>query len=630
MKVGSTGCSALRSGILARRGGGLATSMPPPVSPHAHGTIVPQRPSPASSPDLADYFSDAAIIQQLCLHRVAQAAKRKEADRLRQFRAVGRARQLQTPYDHAFPPRRNWLQHRPRFRKGLTGSRSNLIALKQTIAMYWDAKEAPPWMVELRKLVGLIREKALQQNPVRVTAPDVFGIPKLSGSQDHRPLAVYGLLDRIISSLAAKSLREYVEPELDDASMAFRCRRQERPAPRHHDAVRAILAFREKAGNRPLYVAECDIRGFFDVVDHQIARRALNEVISRVAAASPGKAVAPRALDLFDAYLDSYSFPRDTLRIAQPKMRIRKPEARFKWPEEDLARFHIHARNAAIGIPQGGAYSGLIANLVLDKADRALRALRQKHEFLYLRYCDDMIIIATSKRVCAKALKTYLRVLQELKLPVHPPKRCQRYGADHWDGKSREVYRWGARIEKGDIPWIQFVGYQIHRDGLIRVRKGSYQKHMAKLVEEVGQVVYHLKRRIGDGGAPIRKTARQIVLSVRMRMISMSVGRPYVHDSNRHPLDGSWCAGFECLDGQPLLARQLKALDRHREQQIRRLERKLEGIQGIPTQSTGRKSAKVLRYYGHPFSYFAQFRRTPAINAAATTGMRGLFTRARR
>jgi hypothetical protein len=48
-------------------------------------------------------------------------------------------------------------------------------------------------------------------------------------------------------------------------------------------------------------------------------------------------------------------------------------------------------------------------------------------------------------------------------------------------------------------------------------------------------------------------------------------------------------------------------LDRHRERQIKRVSRGISKLP-LPSPRKGRKSADAHKYYGRPFSYWAQFR----------------------
>jgi hypothetical protein len=91
-----------------------------------------------------------------------------------------------------------------------------------------------------------------------------------------------------------------------------------------------------------------------------------------------------------------------------------------------------------------------------------------------------------------------------------------------------------------------------------------------------------------------------------MKLISMSIGRRRLGP----PLDGTlpmcWTNGFRGLVGRRLVSNHLKDLDRHRENQIRRVERRLDAL-SLPVPK-GTKISGVHRYYGFPFSYWAQFR----------------------
>lgn len=580
------------------------------------GKQKPQRSSRPYFPVLADYFTDDAIIHQLCLWRVKTARKRNESLFLHRIKPREPEADGSPPLADVFPPRRAWHRHRPKQRDKMSSGDANLQALKNAIFMLRSAKPRAPWAIKLDKLIRSIRERALNTQPFVFDRPHVVPIEKEAGHPQHRPLAVFAPHDRIIASLTARYLRERVDRALDPASMAFRCRHGKTAAPRHHDAIRKILAYRKRQRRKCLYVAECDIRGFFDVVDHQLARESLDKVLERARLRLKTGPADPRALAIFSASLDGFTFPRNVLRWAGPELRRKRPDGVFKWPDESLARFHLAPHHAAIGVPQGGAFSALIANTLLDEADRALRKLRRECNFLYVRYCDDMVIVAPTKAACAKAFALYLKTLDRLKLPAHEPKVPGSYGVKHWDGKSRSVYRWGGNISKGEIPWVQFVGYHIRHDGMIRIRKDSYRKHVVRVVEAVDELLAHLRPAKGKGRKKaragtrsVRKTAKQIAHRLRMRLISMAVGRPKLFNLKVEPQSQTWCGGFECLHRQPFLVRQLKALDRHRERQFQRLRRALATV-NAPTEVSD-KPKKALSFYGHPFSYFGQFKRVP-------------------
>src|SRR5205085_4021107 len=107
--------------------------------------------------------------------------------------------------------------------------------------------------------------------------------------------------------------------------------------------------------------------------------------------------------------------------------------------------------------------------------DKAITAIQEKNEgkLLYLRYCDDMILISPDRAVCVAAFAAYRRALERLLLPAHPPESVLKYSRAFWEGKSKHPYRWS----QSGAPWVQFVGYQVRYDGVVRIRQKSIRKH---------------------------------------------------------------------------------------------------------------------------------------------------------
>jgi hypothetical protein len=327
--------------------------------------------------------------------------------------------------------------------------------------------------VELNQFIEWIRQRVFGEQPFS------FQIPKIKWEQKeghkYRPLCQFSLEDNIISSLTARYLREFCNPSLDPSSYAFRARDQQGRMPTHHKAFESIWGLKSSAPEEDVYVAECDIRGFYDTVDHQVALDALQSVVDR-ATAQRRDTLHVRAAHIFRAYLDCYSFPHSVLaENTLQRLKDQDSEGLFPWPEEDLLKYHANPRGQRIGVPQGGAISCVIANIVLDLADNRVRAVGRDTgvELKYYRYCDDMILLSRSQSVCRTAFQAYLGALDELKLPYHEPKSVTPYGKDFWTGKSRSPYCWTGRKGVDCVPWVQFVGYQIRYDGLVRIARKS-------------------------------------------------------------------------------------------------------------------------------------------------------------
>ena len=124
---------------------------------------------------------------------------------------------------------------------------------------------------------------------------------------------------------------------------------------------------------------DCDLKAFFDTVDHQKLMEKLRKNIAD-----------PRVLKLILKYL---------------KAGVILPNGSY----EDTGK----------GVPQGGPLSPLLANILLDELDHELE--KRGHQFV--RYADDFVILCKSLRAGQRILtsiKSYLK--KTLKLIVNETK----------------------------------------------------------------------------------------------------------------------------------------------------------------------------------------------------------------
>lgn len=144
-----------------------------------------------------------------------------------------------------------------------------------------------------------------------------------------------------------------------------------------HAGVRRLRSFLRKASRnntKTVYVLKCDVRKFFDSVDHAV----LLELIER-------RVGDPQAIELVRIILASFS------------------------------------RRPGKGLPLGNVTSQLFANVYMHEFDFFVKQrLREKY---YIRYCDDFIIIHEDKRHLAALVQVIADFLQSrLLLQLHPHK----------------------------------------------------------------------------------------------------------------------------------------------------------------------------------------------------------------
>jgi RNA-directed DNA polymerase len=231
-------------------------------------------------------------------------------------------------------------------------------------------------------------------------------IPKADGTK--RPLGIPTVLDRVIQQAIAQILTPIYEPVFSDHSYGFR------PARSAHDAIRAVQ--RESKEKRKKWVVDCDLKAFFDTVNHDVLMNRLERRIKD-----------RRVLSLIGKYL---------------RAGVKLPDGRLE-PTRG-------------GVPQGGPLSPLLANILLDDLDQEL----EKRGHSFARYADDFVILCRSRRAADRVMRSVARFIGHgLKLIVNRAKSkvCELKDAAflgftivknriRWSEKSKAKF--GARIRE--------------------------------------------------------------------------------------------------------------------------------------------------------------------------------------
>lgn len=566
--------------------------------------------------NLQDYFTDKELIKLLS-HKRAMAAKKGHDDHF--LRNI--SSEAESPHIHSsdeiflfFPPRSKWirLKKQERIIQGENSVKINSLQLERTVLREIKRCEKldiiqPLWLKKLLVFTENIRlavfDESLKYN---LETPRTIPVLKDVKENTYRPISVFKLKDHIITGQIARYLSNCFDPLFTDSAYAFRTGITKHKVFNHHEAIEDIIKFKNKVG-KTLYVSECDIKKFYDCVNHNRIKDEF-QLIMQEAQDTLHIEIDKQAIHFFNSYLASFSFNKNVKENERELLRNSKSVngkiASIPWVKDsELFEVNSDPINDRLGVPQGGAISCLIANILLNYVDKIVLAKWDENTF-YGRFCDDMVLMHTEKFKCESLLEIYQKALLDVKLISHKPENFYHYGKQFWDEKlkSKMPYKWGINYissshSRKNVPWLSFVGYQIRYDGVVRVRQKSIAKELKKQVGETDKILNVVRRATKPN---INKKA--ITFRLQQRLISMSISRFRFGTSN---ISMCWCAGFRVLKNNNNITNQIRRLDRNREKQIKRIKRFLYKVE-TPELTTNLK-VKSPKYYGHNYSYNKQF-----------------------
>jgi hypothetical protein len=549
--------------------------------------------------DFESYFSFYSIVDQLATHRAKLSFYVHKHIYLERFceRNKWQINDQEKINDQEFlktilPPRKDWCRPKGHFARKPFGSSIDLnkASIKRRIKITHEKfvtgtlnfKDTPEWYKKLRYFVFELNIQVFQNINFKLEKPNIFPAkkkPEDKSNTERRPLAKSCLKDKLVLSLVNKYLTKAFDPLFLPYSYAFRAQNDSGLVPSYHDAVKALQEFRNLNIGQKLYATECDIKKFFDCLDHEVIKKYYS--LHWKALEEKGVILHPAAERIFLSYLKFYSFGKDVYpknhdAVYWKEMQDDSPRGQFGWVEEMIKK-SAEVNSPQIGVPQGGALSGLIVNMVMHAAD--LEVCKNEgigKEFLYLRYCDDMVIVHKDPKECRVVFNSYIKKLGELELITHEWKdHMKKYSKEFWnDVKSRDVYLWSKTRDPSFInsPWISFLGYLIGDMGDLKVRKRSLQKQKDKHNQEINKIIKKLNYQTDEN---LLANKESIYHSVSHKMASMAIGKIDVRDYKTSPVKMCWAAGFKLLEYNKYSGQQLRLMDKSRQQSLIQLRKYL-------------------------------------------------------
>ena len=486
------------------------------------------------------------------------------------------------------PGRRHWPRPPRRMRSSFSSEMAQRKALVgMMIRGLADENCQDPWKVNFLCLMEKLKAR-VGTSDLTFTSPLLR--LKEKRTKEFRCLAQYtNTSDRVLLGLVARYLRDVFDIQMRPESYAFR----RDGAISHTTAIQRLVEYRKKHGAETLYVAECDIQSFFDVLNHDVVMNAYDMFVE-----GSEEIIDPWFRTVVRAYLDSYSSFRSLMDSSsiEEEQKTKVSFVQSSLLQKDLRKMYgrVDFRNIGIGISQGGPLSPLLINMVMHRADEAVLS-DNDDELFYARFCDDIIIVHPDKKKCQAALDRYLAVVQAMRLPYHKVKRSLCYKKEYYEAKSKGPTAWrdckvGAMKSS---PWVDFLGEQIRFDGQRRFRQKSVEKQKEKLLEEKATLL----RAIGKNGIHLKPGLDKddVFDTFRQRLVALGVGyAPQQLMGSKQ--DRCWAAAFPGIESNRWTRVQMRELDRVRDRIL--------GSVGHGALSAKDKEAPVRRFFlGYPFSY---------------------------
>ena len=474
---------------------------------------------------LLEYASEQRILDILIKERVKIAISNKL---VQDYSVAQKKRQKISAFAQEvasmMPPRNLWLRPRRADRMiidqetNCTKKRRTKQILSRSIALTINAHRKAgsnnanyPYLNHLDKFVESIREMIASERIPEFRSMHTMGQEKKvndKGEQIMRPISSFrDLREKVLISLVNGFLSEKFDSLLHEEVLSYRIVRTYHNKPQvltnRDNAIQNLQEYRRKYYRKGIYVAECDIQKYYDTINHDVILKYFDAFADKVKQ-QDAEFEYGAARRIVEAYLDAYSFYNvvDSLNqsykseynrtkgkrgVLLKKVEGPKTELFFERGCYDCETFD--ANKSKIGIPQGGALSGLISNVILSSIDCESVLQERDERRFFSRYGDDILLMHTSKEKCQELITRYRDKLTENKLLYHNfvsvgefRNDDGRIEADVWNQKSREPFLWGRNAADDDaMDWIGFLGYEVRYTGEVRIRRVSLNEKFKRI-----------------------------------------------------------------------------------------------------------------------------------------------------
>jgi group II intron reverse transcriptase/maturase len=295
-------------------------------------------------------------------------------------------------------------------------------------------------------------------------------IPKDPGSSKLRPLGIPVVRDRIAQEVLRRLLAPIFEPKFHQASFGFIPKRN------CHMAIERVLRF-HREGYR--VVLDADIQAFFDNIPFRVIMAALAEEVA----------------------------DGNVLRLVKKFLAAGVMENGVFKP-------------TTVGTPQGGVFSPLLANIVLNHLDWRLA----EAGFCFVRYADDFVVLCLTPQQAQEARTLVEHVLEDLGLRLSPEKTKVTSYARGYEFLGFFLSSRSRRMRDKSVKKFKD-----------KVRRLTIRKHNLDqdAVEKLNRVVRGTAQYFATSFSTCRWTFQKLDSWVRMRLRCMKLKRKNYNDNRK-------------------------------------------------------------------------------------------------
>lgn len=266
---------------------------------------------------------------------------------------------------------------------------------------FYDSLELDEFVFALSRNIRHLSDAILNQNysplPVKI-----IPVPKKTSNQDtieqpHRPLGHVNIKDQVVWQAIVNVLADIFENDFSEQSYGYRLYRITKDNKQKFSIYSKEIYTKWLTDHKRFindiisqitdgcWICEADIKGFYDYIERQIL---WDKIVSKLKEHGENDEGFLQFIKTMLGYTLEYTEGTQ--------------------------------RNTTVGIPQGLATSGFLANIYLDELDHKMKA--NFPEIRYYRYVDDIRILCDTKELANSAKKYIADFLFPLNLELNPEK----------------------------------------------------------------------------------------------------------------------------------------------------------------------------------------------------------------